>query len=92
MNLKNLPIFFVAGLPRSGSTLLMNLLGQNPQNHVTPTNGLIDLIIRIRNTWAQNDTFKSQGLWKVVQPRIHAGCVDKLKPKLVSFDTYKKSA
>ncbi len=38
-------VHFLGGLPRAGSTLLMNLLGQNPKFTVTPTSGLLELII-----------------------------------------------
>jgi sulfotransferase len=37
-------IFFLSGLPRSGSTLLGSILGQNPDFHVTPTSPLLDLL------------------------------------------------
>lgn len=37
-------IFYNASFPRSGSTLLQNILAQNPDIHATPTNGLADLI------------------------------------------------
>lgn len=62
-------IHFVAGTPRSGSTLLMNILGQNPRHFVTPTNGLLDSISFIRDNWVNNDTWVAQGLEKV-RPRI----------------------
>lgn len=52
-------LFFVSGLPRSGSTLLMNILGQNPDIHVTPTSGLADHLINIRNTWDKNVSFRA---------------------------------
>lgn len=64
-------IHFVAGLPRSGSTLLQNLLAQNPNHHVTPTNGLINMMGVVRDAWTNFDAFKSQGIQKV-QPRIGA--------------------
>lgn len=51
--------YFVAGLPRSGSTLLMNILGQNPDFHVTPTSGILDVLVGIRNHWNQNLLFKA---------------------------------
>ena len=54
-------IFFVSGLPRSGSTLMMNLLGQNPNHHVTPTNGLLDLLLNVRDSWVNDISFRSQG-------------------------------
>ena len=37
-------IFFLSGLPRSGSTLLGSILGQNPSFFVTPTSPLLDLL------------------------------------------------
>ena len=36
-------IHFVSGLPRAGSTLLMNLLAQHPQVHATATSGLHEI-------------------------------------------------
>lgn len=36
-------LIFVSGLPRSGSTLLMNLLAQNPSVHSTATSGLHEI-------------------------------------------------
>lgn len=47
-------IFFNSTLPRSGSTLLQNLLGQNPEFFVTPTSGLIDLMLGARIGYNQN--------------------------------------
>lgn len=52
-------IYFVAGLPRSGSTLLVNLLGQNPRFHVTPTSGILDVLVTIRNNWRMNEAFRA---------------------------------
>ena len=59
----------VSGLPRSGSTLLVNLLAQNPAFHVTPTNDLITLVNGVRNQWHRLPGFMAQGL-KSVQPRV----------------------
>jgi sulfotransferase len=66
---KNKPIVFVAGLPRSGSTLIMNLLGQNKDFYVTPTSGLVNMLVHVRNSWMHNVWFKSEGI-KKVEPRI----------------------
>lgn len=44
-------IHFVAGLPRSGSTLLANILAQNPEFHVSPTSGILDVLFLVRNSW-----------------------------------------
>jgi sulfotransferase len=65
----NLPLYFVSALPRSGSTLLMNLLGQNSAHHVTPTSGLIELFVAIKNQWRGLLEFRAEGLDKV-EPRI----------------------
>lgn len=62
-------IHFVSGIPRSGSTLLLNLLGQNPQFHVTPTSGLISFVTGVRDSWLRNDAFQAQG-YESVEHRI----------------------
>lgn len=49
----------VAGLPRSGSTLLMNILGQNPDFYVTPTSGILDMLLHVRNGWDNNHGFRA---------------------------------
>ena len=36
-------IFFQSSLPRAGSTLLQNIIGQNPEFYVTPTSGVLEL-------------------------------------------------
>jgi sulfotransferase len=50
---------FVSGMPRAGSTLLMNILGQNPRFHVTGTSGIMDVIFGIRNTWDKHIEFQA---------------------------------
>jgi sulfotransferase len=59
-------IFFNSTLPRSGSTLLQNLMGQNPDFYVTPTSGLIDLMLGTRIGYNQNYESKSGDveMWK----------------------------
>jgi sulfotransferase len=54
-------IYLVAGLPRSGSTLLMNILGQNPRFYVTPTSGIVDTLVNVRDDWDQNKVFCAMG-------------------------------
>ena len=41
-------IFYQSSLPRAGSTLLQNIMGQNPLFHVTPTSGMIDMMLGTR--------------------------------------------
>jgi len=55
-------LYFVSSLPRSGSTLMMNLLGQNPNHYVTPTSGLIELFCNINTSWKNVMEFKSEGI------------------------------
>lgn len=52
-------IYFLAGLPRSGSTLLANILAQNPRMYVTPTSGIVDMLVQVRNSWDRNDAFQA---------------------------------
>lgn len=52
-------VYFMAGFPRAGSTLLMNILNQNPKMLGTPTSGLITSVINIRDNWRANDIYKS---------------------------------
>lgn len=60
---------FVSGLPRSGTTLLMNLLGQNPAHHVGPTSGLIHLMRAVMDRWTECQEFQAQGL-EIVRPMV----------------------
>lgn len=55
----NKQIYFVSGLPRSGSTLLMNVLGQNPDFYVTPTSGMRSTLVNVRDGWDKTPSFKS---------------------------------
>lgn len=42
---------FLSGLPRSGSTLLCNILMQNPDIYASATSGLVDVMLPIKNGW-----------------------------------------
>ena len=53
-------IAFQSSLPRSGSTLLCNIVGQNPNFHVTPTSGLLDLLYVSRTQFTRGLEFKAQ--------------------------------
>jgi len=44
-------LHFVSGLPRAGSTLLCNILCQNPRIHATNTSGCLDIVWNMRNHW-----------------------------------------
>jgi sulfotransferase len=53
-------IFFQSSLPRAGSTLLQNILGQNPDFYVTPTSGVLELIYASRSNYTNDVSFKAQ--------------------------------
>lgn len=53
-------IFFQSSLPRAGSTLLQNILAQNPSFYVTPTSGLLELIFGARLNYTNSPEFKAQ--------------------------------
>ena len=43
--------YFLAGLPRSGSTVLASILNQNPEVYVTPTSPMLDLLVKNQDTF-----------------------------------------
>lgn len=51
--------FFLSGLPRSGSTILAGLLGQNPNIHVSGTSGILNILQNIRNFWGDVPEFSA---------------------------------
>ena len=53
-------IYFNASLPRSGSTLLQNILAQNPRFYCTPTSAVIDLLLASRKFYTELAEFKAQ--------------------------------
>jgi sulfotransferase len=53
-------IFFQSSMPRAGSTLLQNILGQNPDFYVTPTSGALELLYGARMNYTNNPEFKAQ--------------------------------
>ncbi len=50
---------FIAGMPRAGSTLLCNILAQNPRFHTTATSGIMDVMFGVRNSWDNLVEFKA---------------------------------
>jgi sulfotransferase len=53
-------IFFQSSLPRAGSTLLQNIIGQNPDFYVTPTSGVLELVYAARANYSTSPEFKAQ--------------------------------
>lgn len=52
-------LHFVSGFPRSGSTLLCNLLNMNPDFHATPTSPTIDMVMQMRKVFSHNPSYKN---------------------------------
>ena len=53
-------IFFNASLPRSGSTLLQNVMMQNPEIYSTPTSGVVEFLLQARSIYTSGDAFRAQ--------------------------------
>jgi len=53
-------VFFQSSLPRAGSTLLQNVMGQNPDFYVTPTSGVLELLYAARANYSSSPEFKAQ--------------------------------
>lgn len=69
-------LFFISGLPRSCSTLLCNILAQNPKVHTTGTSGLHEIGYIARKIF-QTEEAKATGIEKIEKMYIdyvRAGC------------------
>jgi sulfotransferase len=53
-------VMFLSGLPRSGSTVLANILGMHPEINATPSSSLCATLQAMRNSWSQDAFFKAQ--------------------------------
>lgn len=53
-------VVFLAGLPRSGSTVLSNIMGMHPDVRSTPSSPLCPIVQGMRNTWSQEPFLKAQ--------------------------------
>lgn len=81
-------IHLISGLPRSGSTLLANILAQNPRFHTTATNGIADVLFGVRNQWNKLVEFRAhpdeEAKKRVLRAILHAYFADIDRP--VVFD------
>ena len=63
-------INYIGGLPRSGSTLLTNILLQNPKFATTATSSLLDFLLQVRDNWNKLEGHKvyedGQDKWAVI--------------------------
>jgi len=66
-------IYFLSGLPRSGSTLLGSILNQNPDVYVSPTSPLLDLLClqnealnRVKEQYTFDDATQSESIYNAL--------------------------
>ena len=65
---------FISGLPRSGSTLLCNILAQNPETKVSKaTSGLHDVLFGVRNQWDKLIEHQAEGVDSTRLKRVLQG-------------------
>ena len=55
-------LHMIGGMPRSGSTLLCNVLAQNPRIQSTCTSGCMDVMFGVRNQWDEQVTTEDDGV------------------------------
>ena len=67
-------IFFQSSLPRTGSTLIQNIIGQNPDFYVSPTSGLYHLIDSSINSFSTAPEFKNQPDWNYQLQSFYKFC------------------
>lgn len=66
-------LFYQSSLPRSGSTLLQNILAQNPDIYATPTSGVLELVFGARVNYTESPEFKAQDP-ELMRKGFHAFC------------------
>jgi sulfotransferase len=52
-------LHFLSGLPRSGSTVLSSILNQNPAIYVTPTSPMLNVTVKMQESWREDPTVKA---------------------------------
>lgn len=72
----NSDLHFLAGLPRSGSTVLAAILNQHPQVKVSSTSGLIGVMGAIIASWEGSPTFAAAGSDKTTTIRLMRAVAD----------------
>jgi sulfotransferase len=53
-------IFYNSSMPRAGSTIIQNILGQNPEIFPTPTSGVFEMLTASRTIFSDGLEFKAQ--------------------------------
>ncbi|MDP3988891.1 MAG: sulfotransferase [bacterium] len=73
----NKRLYFLAGLPRSGSTVLAAILNQHPEVYVSPTSGLMGVLGSVIHGWENNLAIDAGGrnkeeIYSLLRPLIDA--------------------
>lgn len=78
---------FLAGLPRSGCTLLSNVLAQNPRLHASAQGGILGAMITVRNDWNRMVVFRAApneaGKRRVLRAMFESYYDDSEKPVVI---------
>lgn len=67
-------IFFQSSLPRAGSTIFQNIMGQNPSIHPTPTSGISHLVEGSVSSFSSNIEFKTDKNYKLCKEALYNYC------------------
>lgn len=85
--MKERKFYFCGGLPRAGSTLIQNILNQNPLFHATQTSGCMDVMFGVRNQWKNliehQATPNDEALQRVLQGILYNYYANVEKPIIV---------
>ncbi len=73
-------IFYNSSLPRSGSTIIQNILAQNPEIYPTPTSGIFEMLNSIRSIYSNSPEFRAQD-----NQLMEKGYIGLLKSSIYSF-------
>jgi len=69
-------IILTSGFPRAGSTLIQNLLAQNPEFHPSATSGLLDVLANTRLYWDTLIEHKTMPESDQVKKQVFSGIVE----------------
>lgn len=73
-------VFYNSSLARAGSTLIQNILAQNPDIHATPTSGVFEMLMGCRTIFSNGLEFKAQD-----QTQMETGFKGLLKGAIYGF-------
>lgn len=73
-------VFYNSSLPRAGSTLIQNILAQNPEIYSTPTSAVYEILLACRTVYSDAHGFKAQD-----KNEMESGFKSLLKSALYGF-------